>query len=134
MPEPLPIKGINHLGRLTDDLEASKAFYRDVLGFREVKRPDFKFPGAWLYNYGLMIHLIVSDEAPRPEGELRGRVGHTAFHVDDIDSIEDRLKAHGLDYRVGYVADTGIKQIFFRDPNGYFIEIARYPETPEFID
>lgn len=133
MSQPLPIAGLNHLGRLTTCLEESKAFYRDVLGFREVQRPNFDFPGAWLYNYGLMIHLIVDESAPQPQGELRRRVEHTAFHTDDIEAVQRQLDQRGIPYRVGQVADTGVKQLFFRDPSGYYIEVASYPPTPPFL-
>ncbi len=45
-PAPLPIDSLNHIARVTGDLDASTAFYRDVLGFRSIQRPDFGFPGA----------------------------------------------------------------------------------------
>ena len=40
----LPIRSLNHVGRLTKHLDESRAFYRDVLGFREIVRPNFDFP------------------------------------------------------------------------------------------
>ncbi len=43
-PKPLPISAVNHLGRVTKRVEASRDFYRDVLGFREVSAPNFNFP------------------------------------------------------------------------------------------
>ncbi|MGE0610152.1 MAG: VOC family protein, partial [Pirellulales bacterium] len=41
MPGTLPIQTINHLGRLTKRLQESRRFYCDVLGFREIRRPNF---------------------------------------------------------------------------------------------
>ena len=61
MPPPIPIQSLNHIAVVTRRLEDSKRFYRDVLGFREISRPNFKFSGAWLFNYGLMIHIIGHD-------------------------------------------------------------------------
>ena len=43
-PEPLPIDSLNHIARVTGDLDASTAFSRDVLGFHSIQRPDFGFP------------------------------------------------------------------------------------------
>ena len=80
MPQPLPIKAVNHVGRITKRVEESREFYRDVLGFREVARPNFDFPGAWLYNYGIMIHLIYNEAAADPEGEIQTRHDHLALH------------------------------------------------------
>jgi len=131
MPAPLPIRSVNHVARLTRHLEESRAFYRDVLGFRELDRPNFNFPGAWLYNYGLQIHLIVDDKAPHPEGEISTRADHLALHVDDTEEVERLLGEHQIPFRKNYVADRDVTQLFFRDPDGYHIEIGRYPAVRE---
>ena len=131
MPDPLPIKSVNHVGCLTKRVEQSKAFYRDVLGFHEVSRPDFNVAGAWLYNYGLMIHLIHSDAAGDPDGEIRSRDNHLALHVDDLTAVERLLEQHGIPFRKTEIPDRGIQQIFFQDPDGHHIEIGKYPPTPD---
>jgi catechol 2,3-dioxygenase-like lactoylglutathione lyase family enzyme len=118
---------------MTKRVEASRNFYRDVLGFREVARPDFNFPGAWLYNYGLMIHLIHNEAAPDPEGEIQTRHDHLALHCEDLDLVERLLKEHGVPYRKNVIADRGVTQLFCRDPDGHHVEIGTYPPTPAFI-
>lgn len=128
----LPIRFLHHVARVTRRLEESRAFYRDVLGFREMPRPELKFPGAWLFNYGLQIHLIVNDGeglpvAGSPTAAIETRDNHLAFLVDDIEAAEARLQSHGVAYRVNLQAATGLKQIFFRDPDGYHVEVAMYP-------
>ena len=47
---------LNHIGVATPDLDASIAFYRDVLGLTVGPRPDFDTDGYWLYAGG---HAIV---------------------------------------------------------------------------
>ncbi len=131
--EPLPLRAVNHVGRVTKRLDESRNFYRDVLGFREVKRPNFSFPGAWLYNYGIMIHLIYRDTAGDPVGEIDTRGDHLALHTDDLATAEGRLKEHGVPYRKNEVPDIGLTQIFFRDPDGHHVEIGTYPATPAYI-
>ena len=42
------ITGLLHVAVKTMDLDASVAFYTKVIGLRDVHRPDFGFPGAWL--------------------------------------------------------------------------------------
>ena len=133
MVQPLPIKAINHLGVTTLRVDQSKRFYRDVLGFREVARPNFDFAGAWLFNYGIVIHLIHNQAAFDAQGEIQTRDNHLALHVDDLDQVERLLKEHGIAYRKNEIADSGIKQIFFRDPDGHHIEVGKYPPTPEYI-
>lgn len=129
-PGPLPIRSLHHVARVTRHLDESRLFYRDVLGFREMARPQLGFPGAWLFNYGLQIHLIVNQ--PTGEGEIAGpaietRDNHLAFLVDDVDAVESRLMSHGVAYRVNHQTHTGLKQIFFRDPDGHHVEVACYP-------
>ena len=40
---------LNHFSIRTYDLEACRRFYADLLGLVVGPRPDFPFPGLWLY-------------------------------------------------------------------------------------
>ena len=44
-----PLAGLQHVSLCVRDPDASVAFYRDVLGFAEVKRPSLEesFDGSW---------------------------------------------------------------------------------------
>ena len=78
-------------------------------------------------DYGVQVHLIVEDGAPPPPKSVSTRVDHIAFHVDDTDVVEQLLREHGIEYRASKVADTGVTQLFFCDPDGNHIEIGCYP-------
>ena len=134
MPAPLPIESVNHASFVTRQLEDSIHFYRDVLGFREVQRPNFDFRGSWLFNYGIMIHLIENTSLDVPSEELQSRANHLALHSGDMDSVAATLEEHGLPFLDKRVADTTIRQIFFQDPDGNHIEVGCYPATPPFVD
>ncbi|HEX4150175.1 MAG TPA: VOC family protein [Pirellulales bacterium] len=126
---PLALKGLHHVAVPTHRLEESRAFYRDLLGFREISRPPFNFGGAWLYNYGLQIHLIVA-EKPGPEpGPILTRDHHLAFETPEIEAVERELTRRGIAFRVNIQAGTGLKQLFFHDPDGNHIEMASYGPT-----
>ena len=131
MTQSLPIDRIHHISHVTHDLEASRRFYRDILGFREISRPNFDFPGAWLYNYGTQVHLIQTPDKQAPEKHVATRVDHIAFHVNDIEEAEKLLKEHQIDYRSTLVADTNVTQLFFQDPDGNHIELGGYPPHPD---
>ena len=131
MPDTLPVTAVHHISHITTDLDASRAFYRDVLGFRTIQRPNFKFSGAWLFNYGVQVHLIVDETAARQERQISTRVDHIAFHVEDTAQVERLLQEHGIEYRMNQVADTGVTQLFFCDPDGNHIEIGCYPPPLE---
>jgi catechol 2,3-dioxygenase-like lactoylglutathione lyase family enzyme len=125
-PAALPIRGLHHIARATRRPEESKAFYCEVLGFRELPRPKFSFRGAWLYNYGMQIHLIENPEvAPRPGGPIDSRLDHMAFAVDDLDAAKESLEARGIAFQERVNAG-GVRQIFFHDPDGHHIELAVY--------
>ncbi|MFO0947964.1 MAG: VOC family protein [Planctomycetota bacterium] len=130
MAGPIPIESVNHIARETDDVPRALAFYRDILGFRQVWRPNFDFDGAWLFNYGVMIHLIKGVPPDRP-GEISTRADHVAFHTPNIDAVETALKEHGIEYKSNYVPMTGVRQVFFHDPDGNHIEVGTYPAVRE---
>ncbi len=64
---------LNHFSIRTTDLEASRRFYADVLGLTVGPRPDFAFPGFWMYRgdhadyANAVVHLIGID-ATDPQG------------------------------------------------------------------
>ena len=134
MPDALPITAVHHISHITANLDASRAFYQDVLGFRSIQRPNFKFAGAWLFNYGVQVHLIVDEAAAQREHPVSTRVDHIAFHVNDTTHVESLLQQHGIEYRVNQVADTGVTQLFFCDPDGNHIEIGCYPPPQQSTD
>jgi catechol 2,3-dioxygenase-like lactoylglutathione lyase family enzyme len=133
MLRPLPIASVNHLARETSRVDAMLAFYRDVLGFRQIWRPAFGFRGAWLANYGIQIHLI-EGEADDASPEIDTRTDHVAFHTDDIDEVIRRLEENGIPHRVNDVPQTKVKQVFFHDPDGNHIEVGTYPPAREIVD
>jgi catechol 2,3-dioxygenase-like lactoylglutathione lyase family enzyme len=128
---PLPIQRLHHIARVTTRPDESTAFYRDVLGFREIPRPPFDFRGAWLYAYGVQIHIIEnSPKAPDAQRDIDTRDNHLAFQVEDVDAAKRSLEQRGIEY-CELVNAGGVRQVFFRDPDGHFIEIAaNYAATP----
>jgi glyoxylase I family protein len=123
----VPVK-LHHVSRQTQKLDETRQFYVDVLGFREITRPPFVFGGAWLYGAGIQIHLI---EEPYSPGEmaLNTRENHIAFAVPDMQEAEEALKARGVPYRHNVVPERGTNQLFFKDPDGWMIELGLFPLT-----
>lgn len=122
----LELLSLNHLSFSVKRLEASVAFYRDMLGFAEIPRPDLGFRGAWLKNGAACIHLIEKPSLPEPGPTIDPRGNHTAFEVKSAAVVQERLDAAGIPYRANELRGTPITQIFFRDPDGYQIEVADY--------
>lgn len=121
----LAIESLNHVAVATKRLNESRRFYIDVLGAKEISRPNFSFGGAWLYLAGIQIHLI-EQGSPAGRGEINTRGNHFSFAVPDVDAAEERLKQHGITYIRKLIEDRGIHQIFFHDPDGHTIEVGKY--------
>lgn len=133
MTETLRIKRVHHFARVTDQPDASKAFYRDVLGFREIQRPPFNFRGAWLYNYGVQIHIIENTElAQKSRQPISGLANHLALEVENVEEAKKCLEQNDIRY-FEQVNAGGIHQVFFQDPDGHIVEVAVYGPTPEEI-
>jgi len=130
MASPLAIRRLHHVAVTTADPEASTAFYRDLLGFAEIPRPEFNFRGAWLYDEAadLQIHIIEHPQPTQLVGEIDTKTNHFAMEVDDLDAVEAMLKERGVEY-VRQVNAGGYQQIFIRDPDGNHVELGMYPET-----
>ncbi|MFS2154877.1 VOC family protein [Rhizobium sp. Rhizsp42] len=129
---------LHHVSIITDDLDKSLPFYRDVFGLSEIPRPDFPVGGAWLACGSLQVHLVV-----HPEGTFRQRPTidrndwHFAFRTDDFEGVLERLASlgfsgdlpegdpkHMLVFRTGL---AGFPQLYLRDPDRNIVEINGAP-------
>lgn len=126
MAAPLNLLSLNHLSFEIKDLDRSVAFYREILGFDSMPRPDLGFRGAWLRNGAACIHLIENTARPDPGPTIDPRGNHTAFEVRSAAEVREKLDAAGIPYRANELRGTPITQVFFRDPDGYQIEVADY--------
>ena len=74
----MAVRTLDHCSIRTLHLEDSRAFYVGVLGMEEGDRPDFPFPGVWLYLEGhAVIHLVGVD----PD-DLSGLANYLGGDVD----------------------------------------------------
>ncbi len=136
----MAIGRLAHFSVRTTTLDASRDFYCKVLGFREGFRPNFPFPGLWLYQGGDeadfgVVHLIGIDRndpnglknylGDKPEESLHGSAAldHLAFLATDLAGMRARIAGAGLPYRERTVPDLGLHQVFVEDPSGVTIEL-----------
>ena len=130
----MPIRELNHFFVRAADLEATRQFYTDVLGFEVMPRPDFPFPGYWMgVNGSIQVHVGPSDIPNRQtyylgtaddaaDGET-GVIDHVAFLADDPKAFVERFRARGVEFRPRHLPDSNLYQLFIRDPNGVVIEL-----------
>ncbi len=118
---------LNHIALSVKDVETSIQFYQKVFQFDEIENTASNSKTRWLsLNQGKQLHLI-----PRPESEIKvDKAVHFALSTSDLDQVVAHLKDLGIEFtdwhdvpNQVFVRKDGIKQIYFQDPNGYWIEV-----------
>ena len=124
-PRKLRFLGAVHEGIPVRNLEIALRFYTEVLDLKPLPRPNFPEAGAWLGDADgtVQFHLIVSekDSVPGAEARTSPTARHTAWMVQDLDALRERLHALGVPLleRHGNIASD---QIFVKDPEGHVWE------------
>jgi lactoylglutathione lyase len=129
----------SHVGQCVRDLDATRAFYVEVLGFEEVMRFDIggtpsatllRLPepvnaqAVYLRRDGFVLELLsFSDPAVEPYRERRivePGLTHTSFGVDDLDAACRAVVEHG-----GTVFEESRlpNAVFVADPEGQMLEL-----------
>ena len=116
----MTIEGMNHFNVLTDDVEATRRFYADVIGLTEGERPPLGFPGIWFYAGGHPILHVSAAKLPETRG---GVIDHMAFSATDLKGTAARLEAKGVKFVLRQQVGTRIWQIFCHDPMGAKVEL-----------
>jgi catechol 2,3-dioxygenase-like lactoylglutathione lyase family enzyme len=123
------ITGLDHINIRTADLARTTTFFLDVLGLTKGWRPNFPFPGAWLYaGEKDVVHLVEVAEPPAASGG--SSLDHFAFDISDYDEALSRVKATGLKFYEVKGPGTSVRQIFVTDANGVLIELNWKGPTP----
>ena len=126
------INRLNHAVLFVRDLERSREFYTQVLGFREIALSDQPLPGAaFLQAEGSTndhdLGLFEIGSAAGQSGAGRSTVGlyHLAWEVDTLDDLarlSELLTERGA--LVGASDHGTTKSLYGRDPDGLEFEIA----------
>ncbi|HSS71505.1 MAG TPA: VOC family protein [Casimicrobiaceae bacterium] len=117
----MAIEGMNHFTILTDDVPGTVRFYHEILGLGAGARPNFEFPGAWLYaGEAPILHVI----GGRPKSDLKaGVIDHMAFSAKGLASVLATLKSRSIEHICRRQVGSGTWQVFFFDPNGARVEL-----------
>jgi catechol 2,3-dioxygenase-like lactoylglutathione lyase family enzyme len=121
------ILGIAHVAFYVSDLEKTRVFYKDFLGYAEpfsLKRPDGTDRIAFIKVNDQQYLELFAEEPKQPE---RGRLNHIAVYVDSARQMRDYLAAHGIGVpdtvRKG---KTGNYNFTITDPDGHGLEFVEY--------
>jgi glyoxylase I family protein len=123
----MPISAISHVSLTVSDLDASKAWYAEVLGWTEL------MPGrtaTTAFSYGVVpgnVAVVLRQHDEPASGEFDPRrpgLDHLSFEVAelaDLQGMEKRLQALGSDFTPTVEAPFGY-QLTARDPDGTALE------------
>ncbi|MCC7347650.1 MAG: VOC family protein [Variibacter sp.] len=115
---------LDHFNIRTRKFPETLRFYEDILGLENGARPDFSFPGAWMYSEGRpVVHLVDISPGDEPQKPDSGVVHHVAFVSRGFEAMKQRLRAKNMEFDARTVPGNEIWQIFVTDPNGVVIEL-----------
>jgi len=138
----LRLNGVHHTARPTWKLKETVEFYRDILGLKLIhcvsargwgrdKHPDFLHfffesgAGSTIAFFYYLGHPQPDHLVHRPAFD--NDAVHTAWRVETREELQawrERLESRGVPIMF-QVEHEVVESIYFRDPNGYFLEIGR---------
>ncbi len=133
----IQLREIGHVLLRVLDLERSKKFYSEMLGF-EILEEDPEHGGTFMalpgQSHAIDLFQVKDTElAERQTPGVRG-LGHLAFRVDDEPALKAAYfalveKGVTIERKIDHVSQ---KSIYFHDPDGNLLEI--YYELPNVLE
>ena len=132
----MAIEKLDHYSIRTKDVESTRRFYTEVMGLEVGPRPNFPFPGVWLYQGRSAVVYVIGID-PNDASGLQdylgdktldtqsdtGAIDHVAFVGCDLGAMRERFQSAGIPFRERTVPTLNLKQVFLEDPNGITIEL-----------
>jgi uncharacterized protein (TIGR03086 family) len=136
--------GINHLALVTDDMDKTTRFYRDVLGCRLVATSAATIDGEKLRHYFFSLgagntvaffefpSVQLAPERPMAQAVDGVQFDHVSFDMasyEDLLTLRKRLEAYGVP--VTRIVDHDfVHSIYFKDPNHIALEASVWMMDP----
>lgn len=147
----IPVRQFHHHAYRTKDMEATRAFYEDVLGcpligtFVETTDPVTEEPSNYIHCFfefadGTALAFFQFEEGLYKESAIQGNQDpfdhHIALEVDSKETVfsyRDKLAA--IDYPHMLIDHGYCYSIYLHDPNGMQVELTtKVPETVEIME
>jgi lactoylglutathione lyase len=118
---------LNHIAIYVVNLKASTDFYKNIIGLDTIPEPFHDGKHVW-FSVGPKSHLHVIEGATAVSAHEKHN--HLCFSVPSIESFIAILKKNNIEYenfdgqkKTITKRPDGVKQIYFTDPDGFWIEI-----------
>jgi len=125
---------IDHVTLLVEDVDRSADFYLKILMLTEFETPWGKTPKGRMFSIGTAGELhLAKGEGERSE---QNKQIHYAFRVRQFDEYLEFLEENKVKYGnfqgtpgVFQTRPDGVRQVYFQDPDGYWIEVNSRPHS-----
>jgi catechol 2,3-dioxygenase-like lactoylglutathione lyase family enzyme len=147
----LALRGVDHTARPTWKLRETVTFYRDILGLPLIHTISARGWGHadhadflhFFFDAGngatIAFFYYIGTERPekyQPVEHPFSTATHTAWAVDTMDELrqwKETLEGRGIPVS-NYTRHEALESIYFRDPNGYPVEITLRLRDVEEVD
>ena len=125
------ISGLDHVALSVADLERSRKFYEEVLGFKVSPR-EYQKPGTeYFLDCGPSLIGLIQGDPKGDKHELQdGGLGgnHFSFriHTKDFDAAVEDLKTRGVTVTFFKKRERSWS-VYFLDPDGNKLEMTSWP-------
>lgn len=118
---------INHIAYYVADLKISTDFYEKIIGLPVIPEPFKDGRHTWfLIGPKTHLHIISGAKVSLPKEKNT----HLCFTVPSVNEFIARLTQAGITYE-NWAGEKlavtnrvdGVKQIYFQDPDGYWLEV-----------
>lgn len=127
------IMGLAHIGVFVADIEVSKAFYMDVLGFESFDKSVVDTDDGEVKITFVRLGTCVLELVQFPKSKQRSTdsvIAHIALDVKNIENVQAYLLKKGVKFEtekpveLSMIFDNGVKYLMFAGPDGEVLEIS----------
>ena len=125
------VTSLDHLVLTVSDIDATVAFYEDVLGMRAEAFQPADGSSRWALKFGnqkINLHVAGQPFAPHAETPVAGSADLCFLSAQSLDVWVAHFEQCGVVIEEGPIARTGatgpIVSVYIRDPDGNLIEVS----------
>ncbi|HWR60698.1 MAG TPA: VOC family protein [Clostridia bacterium] len=123
------IKGIEHIGICARDTDSMKDWYIKLFGCG-IAYENNKTPRTYILYFpdGSMVELYPAGECSEPCGNKVSGIRHLALAAEDFEAMCRTLRDNKVEIaEEAKTSASGVRTIFFRDPEGNLYHLVDRP-------